>query len=93
MHLTTVPAICPACRQISAVRNPAVSCQWSPDGRHLLTATTAPRLRVDNNFKVLTYYGKQVWTVDGHLARWKTHCCAFLPLSAWPPIDAAPKFF
>lgn len=47
------------CRQIAAIRSPAVSCEWAPDGRHLLTATTAPRLRVDNNLKVFTYYGKQ----------------------------------
>lgn len=24
--------------------------EWSPDGEHLLTATTAPRLRVSNGF-------------------------------------------
>lgn len=29
-----------------------VTCDWSPDGRHLLTATIAPRLRVDNGFQV-----------------------------------------
>lgn len=40
------------CRQMGATRSPAVSAEWSPDGRHLLIATTAPRLRVDNNFKV-----------------------------------------
>ena len=29
-----------------------VSLEWSPDGRHLLTATTAPRLRVDNGYQM-----------------------------------------
>ena len=29
-----------------------VSLDWSPDGRHLLTATTAPRLRVDNGYQM-----------------------------------------
>lgn len=47
------------CKQMGAVRSPAVAAEWSPDGRMLLTATTAPRLRVDNNVKVFTYYGEQ----------------------------------
>ncbi|CAI6011900.1 unnamed protein product, partial [Closterium sp. NIES-65] len=32
-----------------------VSAEWSPDGRHILVATTAPRLQVDNGFKVFKY--------------------------------------
>ena len=28
----------------------ATACHWSPDGKHILTATTSPRLRVDNGF-------------------------------------------
>eukprot|EP00798_Chlamydomonas_sp_ICE-L_P001418 gene1419-32790_t len=51
------------CRQMGAVRSPAVDAHWSPDGRYLLTATTAPRLRVDNNYKIFTYYGEQLATV------------------------------
>ncbi|MEW5320441.1 MAG: hypothetical protein WDW38_011515 [Sanguina aurantia] len=47
-------------KQMGAVRSPAVTGDWSPDGRHFLVATTAPRLRVDNGFKVFTYYGEQV---------------------------------
>ncbi|KAI9699874.1 MAG: hypothetical protein M1820_007049 [Bogoriella megaspora] len=31
--------------------NPSV-CEWSPDGRHILTATTSPRLRVDNGVRL-----------------------------------------
>jgi translation initiation factor 2A len=34
-------------------------CEWSPDGKHILTATTSPRLRVDN--------GLRVWHVTGGL--------------------------
>lgn len=34
-------------------------CEWSPDGKHILTATTSPRLRVDN--------GVRVWHVGGGL--------------------------
>jgi translation initiation factor 2A len=32
-------------------------CEWSPDGQHILTATTSPRLRVDN--------GIRMWHVSG----------------------------
>ena len=34
-------------------------CEWSPDGKHILTATTSPRLRVDN--------GVRIWYVGGGL--------------------------
>jgi uncharacterized protein with WD repeat len=34
-----------------------VTCSWAPDGRHFLTATVAPRLRVDNAFYVYKYNG------------------------------------
>jgi translation initiation factor 2A len=36
--------------------NPSV-CQWSPDSKYILTATTSPRLRVDN--------GVRIWHVGG----------------------------
>ena len=38
--------------------NPSV-CEWSPDDKHILTATTSPRLRVDN--------GVRIWHVTGGL--------------------------
>ncbi len=38
--------------------NPSV-CEWSPDGVCILTATTSPRLRVDN--------GVRIWHVSGGL--------------------------
>lgn len=31
--------------------------QWAPDGKHFLTATTAPRLRIGNGYKVWHYSG------------------------------------
>lgn len=34
-------------------------CEWSPDGLHILTATTSPRLRVDN--------GVRIWHAAGQL--------------------------
>jgi translation initiation factor 2A len=38
--------------------NPSV-CQWGPDDRYIVTATTSPRLRVDN--------GINIWYVSGQL--------------------------
>lgn len=35
------------------------TCEWSPDGKHILTAVTSPRLRVDN--------GIRIWHVGGGL--------------------------
>jgi len=34
-----------------------VMCGWAPDGRHFLTATTAPRMRVDNKIEIFDYCG------------------------------------
>ncbi|KAH3679209.1 hypothetical protein WICPIJ_008678 [Wickerhamomyces pijperi] len=39
-------------------------CQWSPDGRYILTATTSPRLRVDNGIKIWYASGKLVYNRD-----------------------------
>ena len=39
---------------VGAVRaDNGVIAEWAPDGRSLLVATTAPRLRVDNGFQLL----------------------------------------
>ena len=35
--------------------NNGVTCEWAPDGRHFLTATLAPRLRVDNGFQIFRW--------------------------------------
>ena len=37
-----------------------VTCEWSPNGKHLLTSTIAPRLRVDNGWKLFEYYGNAI---------------------------------
>lgn len=36
----------------------SVTSEWSPDGRYFMTATTAPRLQVDNGIKIFHYNGK-----------------------------------
>ncbi|XP_031495257.1 eukaryotic translation initiation factor 2A [Nymphaea colorata] len=35
----------------------SVTCEWSPDGRYLMTATTAPRLQIDNGIKIFHHDG------------------------------------
>lgn len=49
---------------MGATRNPSVKAAWSPCGRYLMTATTAPRLRVDNNVRVFDYVGESVWILQ-----------------------------
>ncbi|XP_065207991.1 eukaryotic translation initiation factor 2A [Planococcus citri] len=53
--------------------------QWSPDGTHFVTATTAPRLRVDNGFKIWHYSGallyERPWNKQEELweVTWQTY--------------------
>ena len=39
-------------------------CEWSPDGKHILTATTSPRLRVDNGVKIWHFGGGLMYNKD-----------------------------
>ena len=39
-------------------------CEWSPDGKHILTATTSPRLRVDNGVRIWHYTGGLMYNED-----------------------------
>lgn len=34
--------------------------EWAPDGQHFITATTTPRLRIDNCYRLWNYSGKLV---------------------------------
>ncbi|PSC70931.1 eukaryotic translation initiation factor eIF2A family [Micractinium conductrix] len=46
------------CRSMGNTRaENAVTAEWSPCGRYLLTATVAPRMRVDNGFQIFKYDG------------------------------------
>lgn len=62
-------------------------CKWSPDGRFILTATTSPRLRVDNSVKI--------WYFNGSLVYFKSYQelnsidWRFQPLSDFPPITVS----
>jgi translation initiation factor 2A len=52
-------------RKITTIEssNPSI-CEWSPDGRHILTATTSPRLRVDNGVMIWHYTGELMYKSD-----------------------------
>ena len=39
-------------------------CEWSPDGKHILTATTSPRLRVDNGIRIWHAGGPLMYNED-----------------------------
>lgn len=43
--------------------NPSV-CEWSPDSRYILTATTSPRLRVDNGIRIWHVGGTVMYNED-----------------------------
>lgn len=59
-------------------------CEWSPDGRFLMTATLSPRLRVDNGIKI--------WHCTGPLMH--VQACDELYQVSWrpTPIDSVPPF-
>jgi len=67
-------------------------CEWSPDGRFLLTATLSPRLRVDNGIKIWHCSGPLVHiqhTEELYQASWRPTLVDSLP--AFPPtIPASP---
>lgn len=58
---------------------------WSPDGEHFMTATTAPRLRMSNGFKIWHYTGtllyERPWSKQEELWQvvWKNY-----PINTYP---------
>ena len=62
-------------------------CEWSPDGTHILTATTSPRLRVDNGVRIWHVGGGVMYNEDMnelyHIT-WRPQSAASLPLVADP---------
>ncbi|KAG5735456.1 Eukaryotic translation initiation factor 2A [Termitomyces sp. T112] len=72
-------------RQVCTIDAPNTSfCEWSPDGRTLLTATLSPRLRVDNGVKIWHCTGPLLHVQPGE--EW--YQVAWRPT----PIDALPQF-
>ncbi|EYC18358.1 hypothetical protein Y032_0028g1815 [Ancylostoma ceylanicum] len=48
-------------KQIVAIEVPNTTLfEWAPDGQHFLTATTTPRLRIDNGYRLWHYSGKLI---------------------------------
>lgn len=62
-------------------------CEWSPDGVHILTATTSPRLRVDNGIRIWHASGSLMYNEDMnelyHVC-WRPQAASAYPLSADP---------
>jgi translation initiation factor 2A len=48
----------------TVVASNASVCEWSPDGRNILVATTSPRLRVDNGVRIWHYDGVLLYNED-----------------------------
>ncbi|XP_075236019.1 eukaryotic translation initiation factor 2A isoform X2 [Lycorma delicatula] len=61
---------------------------WSPDGEHFMTATTAPRLRMCNGFKIWHYTGtllyERPWNKQEEL--WEVLWQKFPPGTFKPPV-------
>jgi translation initiation factor 2A len=74
-------------QKVSSFEAPNTSvCEWSPDGRYILTATTSPRLRVDNSIKIWYATGKLIFNRDFkevYSAKWRPR-----KLELFPPIKA-----
>lgn len=65
-------------------------CEWSPDGKHILTATTSPRLRVDNGIKIYHVLGGVMYNEEMHElyhVTWRPQSTTQHPLE---PINPAP---
>lgn len=66
-------------------------CEWSPDGKHILTATTSPRLRVDNGLKIYHVLGGVMYNEEMHElyhVTWRPQSTTQHPLEN--PINPAP---
>lgn len=67
-------------------------CEWSPDGQYILTATTSPRLRVDNGVKIWHYTGSLIFQEEHDelfATSWRPQDVSLFPLKSI--LSAAPK--
>ncbi|KAL7414825.1 eukaryotic translation initiation factor eIF2A-domain-containing protein [Mrakia frigida] len=76
-----------AMKKVADIRAPnASTCEWSPCGKYIMTATLSPRLRVDNGYKVWWCAGgllHQDMIADLYQAIWRPSS-----LSSNPPFPA-----
>jgi len=66
-------------------------CEWSPDGKHILTATTSPRLRVDNGVKIWHVGGGMMYfeeMTELYHVCWRPQSTVTHPLES--PLNPAP---
>lgn len=67
-------------------------CEWSPDGKHILTATTSPRLRVDNGIRLYHVHGGLMYNEEMHelyQVTWRPGSTTQHPLES--PLNPAPE--
>jgi translation initiation factor 2A len=67
-------------------------CEWSPDGQYIMTATTSPRLRVDNGVKIWHYTGSLIFQKEHDelfAASWRPQDVGLFPLKSI--LSIAPK--
>ncbi|KAK6033730.1 eukaryotic translation initiation factor eIF2A [Ostertagia ostertagi] len=57
--------------------------EWAPDGQHFVTATTTPRLRIDNGFRIWHYSGKLVKEVKYDSSNEELWEVKFRPMSSY----------
>ena len=62
-------------------------CEWAPDGKHILTATTSPRLRVDNGIRIWHANGPLMYNQDMNELY---HVCWRPQPTSAHPLDANP---
>lgn len=77
-------------------------CEWSPDAQFFMTATTSPRLRVDNGIKIWHVSGKLIYSQDMnelYQVSWRPQDSSLFPvpervtaLVAPPPHASAASF-
>ena len=68
-------------------------CEWSPDGQHILTATTSPRLRVDNGVKIWHVTGALMYLeelTELYNVYWRPQTTSMWPLGNSLPTAPAP---
>jgi len=66
-------------------------CEWSPDGKHILAATTSPRLRVENGVRIWHVLGGIMYSEDMnelYQVAWRPQSITQHPLEN--PLDPAP---
>lgn len=59
-----------------------VICEWSPDGQQIMTAVIHPRVRIDNEIKQFTYFGKKI-------SHRKIDNSNALYFAGWQPYDSS----